>query len=133
MTQPYDEMIARDGRSRAHYHAYSNWLLAQGTERLEKKSAEADALFHRFGITFAVYGESEGTERLIPFDVVPRVLPLTEWLELEAGLKQRVRALNAFVADIYDAQDILRAKVIPAEQVLCNSQYRPEVQGIAVP
>jgi uncharacterized circularly permuted ATP-grasp superfamily protein len=133
VTQPYDEMIARDGRARAHYQAYSSWLLAQGTERLEKKSAEADALFHRFGITFAVYGESEGTERLIPFDVVPRVLPLSEWLDLEAGLKQRVRALNAFVADIYDAQDILRAGVIPAEQVLCNSQYRPEVQGIAVP
>jgi uncharacterized circularly permuted ATP-grasp superfamily protein len=133
VTQPYDEMIAHDGRARAHYHAYSDWLLAQGIERLEKKSAEADALFHRFGITFAVYGESEGTERLIPFDVVPRVLPLAEWLDLEKGLKQRVRALNAFVADIYDAQDILRARIIPAEEVLCNSQYRPEVQGIAVP
>jgi uncharacterized circularly permuted ATP-grasp superfamily protein len=129
----YDEMIGKDGRARGHYQAYSTWLLAQGMDRLEKKSAEADALFHRFGITFAVYGESEGTERLIPFDVVPRVLPADEWARLEAGLKQRVTALNAFVADVYDAQDILRANVIPAEQVLCNSQYRPEVQGIAVP
>ncbi len=126
-------MIAHDGRARAHYSAYSSWFLAQGTERLAKKSAEADALFHRFGITFAVYGESEGTERLIPFDIVPRVLPQTEWQRLEAGLKQRVSALNAFIADVYDAQDILRAGVVPAEQVLCNSQYRPEVQGIAVP
>jgi uncharacterized circularly permuted ATP-grasp superfamily protein len=126
-------MIACDGRARAHYRAYSDWLLTQGIEQLERKSTEADALFHRFGITFAVYGESEGTERLIPFDVVPRVVPLVEWLDLERGLKQRVRALNAFVADIYDAQDILRAEIIPAEQVLCNSQYRPEVQGIAVP
>jgi uncharacterized circularly permuted ATP-grasp superfamily protein len=126
-------MIAHDGRARAHYATYSNWLLAQGNERLAKKSAEADALFHRFGITFAVYGESEGTERLIPFDIVPRVLPLAEWRHLEAGLKQRVSALNAFIADVYDAQDILRAGIVPAEQVLCNSQYRPEVQGIAVP
>jgi uncharacterized circularly permuted ATP-grasp superfamily protein len=126
-------MVARDGRARAHYAAYSDWLLTQGTERLEKKSAEADALFHRFGITFAVYGESEGTERLIPFDLVPRVIPLAEWVHLEAGLKQRVSALNAFIADIYDAQDILRAGVVPAEQVLCNTQYRPEVQGIEVP
>jgi uncharacterized circularly permuted ATP-grasp superfamily protein len=133
MKLAYDEMIAPDGRARPHYREYSNWLLAQGMDRLEKKSAEADALFHRFGITFAVYGQAEGTERLIPFDVVPRVLPHDEWLKLEAGLKQRVRALNAFVADVYDAQDILRAGVIPAEQVLCNSQYRPEVQGIAVP
>jgi uncharacterized circularly permuted ATP-grasp superfamily protein len=133
VTRAWDEMIAADGRARAHYQRYSSWLLAQGEERLRKKSIEADALFHRFGITFAVYGQAEGTERLIPFDVVPRVLPHDEWLKLEAGLKQRASALNAFVADIYDAQDILRAGVIPAEQVLCNSQYRPEVQGVPVP
>ncbi len=133
MKRPYDEMIGTDGRARAHCLAYSDWLLAQGMDRLESKSAEADALFHRFGITFAVYGQAEGTERLIPFDVVPRVLPQDEWLKLESGLKQRVSALNAFIADVYDAQDILRAGVIPAEEVLCNSQYRPEVQGIAVP
>ncbi|MEO8315799.1 MAG: circularly permuted type 2 ATP-grasp protein [Pseudomonadota bacterium] len=126
-------MITADGRARGHCREYSDWLLAQGMDRLEAKSAEADALFHRLGITFAVYGQAEGTERLIPFDVVPRVLPHDEWALLEAGLKQRVSALNAFIADIYDAQDILRAGVIPAEQVLGNSQYRPEVQGIVVP
>jgi uncharacterized circularly permuted ATP-grasp superfamily protein len=131
--RPWDEMIGPDGRARAHYREYSDWLLAQGTERLGAKSAEADALFHRFGITFAVYGQAEGTERLIPFDVVPRVLPHDEWQKLEAGLKQRVGALNAFIADIYDKQDILRAGKLPAELVLCNTQYRPEVQGIAVP
>jgi uncharacterized circularly permuted ATP-grasp superfamily protein len=129
----WDEMIGSDGRARNHCRAYSDWLLAQGMERLAAKSAEADALFHRFGITFAVYGQAEGTERLIPFDVVPRVLPHEEWVALAAGLKQRVSALNAFIADIYDAQDILRAGVIPAEQVLGNSQYRPEVQGIMAP
>jgi uncharacterized circularly permuted ATP-grasp superfamily protein len=133
MVRPWDEMIGPDGRARAHYREYSDWLLAQGMDRLAAKSAEADALFHRFGITFAVYGQAEGTERLIPFDVVPRVLPHEEWQKLRAGLTQRVGALNAFIADIYDKQDILRAARLPAELVLCNSQYRPEVQGIAVP
>jgi uncharacterized circularly permuted ATP-grasp superfamily protein len=80
-----------------------------------------------------VYGQAEGTERLIPFDVVPRVLPHEEWMLLSAGLKQRVSALNAFIADVYDGQDILRAGVVPQEQVLGNSQYRPEMQGISVP
>ncbi len=133
MKKAWDEMIGADGRARAHCREYSDWLLAQGIDRLQDKSAEADALFHRFGITFAVYGQAEGTERLIPFDVVPRILTQDEWRVLETGLKQRVSALNAFIADVYDAQDILRAGVIPAEQVLGNSQYRPEMQGLAVP
>jgi len=133
MSRPFDEMIGPEGRARAHYRQYSDWLLARGLDQLPAKSAEADALFHRLGITFAVYGQAEGTERLIPFDVVPRVLPASEWSLLAAGLKQRVSALNAFIADVYDGQDILRAGRIPAEQVLGNSQYRPEVAGIAVP
>jgi uncharacterized circularly permuted ATP-grasp superfamily protein len=133
MSRHYDEMIGPDGRARPHYREYSDWLLARGMESLPAKSAEADALFHRFGITFAVYGQAEGTERLIPFDVVPRVLPAAEWARLEAGLRQRVSALNAFLADVYDGQDILRAGKVPAEQVLSNSQYRPEVAGIQVP
>jgi uncharacterized circularly permuted ATP-grasp superfamily protein len=119
--------------ARAHYRRYTDWLAAQPAERLAQKRAEADALFHRVGITFAVYGQEEGAERLIPFDIVPRVLPADEWLRLEAGLKQRVRALNAFIHDIYHDQRILKAGIVPAEQVLCNSQYRPEMQGVDVP
>jgi uncharacterized circularly permuted ATP-grasp superfamily protein len=126
-------MYESEGAGRAHYQRYADWLQAQPGERLTQKRAEADALFHRVGITFAVYGQEEGTERLIPFDIVPRVLPPQEWLSLEAGLKQRVRALNAFVHDIYHNQEILKAGVVPAEQVLCNSQYRPEMQGVDVP
>jgi uncharacterized circularly permuted ATP-grasp superfamily protein len=126
-------MYPADGVARAHYQRYTRWLAAQPAERLAQKRAEADALFHRVGITFAVYGQEEGAERLIPFDIVPRVLPADEWLRLEAGLKQRVRALNAFIHDIYHDQQILKAGLIPAEQVLCNSQYRPEMQGIDVP
>src|ERR1700704_2413002 len=126
-------MTLGDGAARAHYSRYALWLSSQPAERLAQKRAEADALFHRVGITFAVYGQEEGAERLIPFDIVPRVLPLEEWIRLEGGLKQRVRALNAFVHDIYHDQQILKAGVIPAEQVLCNSQYRPEMQGVDVP
>jgi len=126
-------MYTSEGAARLHYRRYDEWLATQPAERLAQKRAEADALFHRVGITFAVYGQEEGAERLIPFDIVPRVLPLDEWTRLEAGLKQRVRALNAFIHDIYHDQQILKAGIIPAEQVLCNSQYRPEMQGIDVP
>ena len=80
-----------------------------------------------------MYGQEEGAERLIPFDIVPRVLPREEWIRLEAGLKQRVQALNAFIRDIYHEQQILKAGIVPAEQVLCNPQYRPEMQGVDVP
>jgi uncharacterized circularly permuted ATP-grasp superfamily protein len=126
-------MYPDTGAARSHYQRYDEWLKVQPAERLAQKRAEADALFHRVGITFAVYGQEEGAERLIPFDIVPRVLPAEEWVRLEAGLKQRVRALNAFIHDIYHDQQILKANIIPAEQVLCNSQYRPEMQGVDVP
>ncbi len=130
---PYDEMYLGNDAARPHYRHYAEWLAKQAPDRLTQKRAEADALFHRVGITFAVYGQEEGTERLIPFDIVPRVVPSEEWSRLDAGLKQRVRALNAFIHDIYHEQEILDAGVIPAEPVLCNSQYRPEMQGVDVP
>jgi uncharacterized circularly permuted ATP-grasp superfamily protein len=129
----YNEMLDSNGVPRPHCERFAAWLKEQPSERLAQKRAEADALFHRVGITFAVYGENAGTERLIPFDIVPRILPLDEWTALEVGLKQRVRALNAFIADIYHDQKILQAGVIPPEHILCNAQYRPEMQGIDVP
>jgi uncharacterized circularly permuted ATP-grasp superfamily protein len=130
---PYNEMLDALGEPRPHCARYCSWLGEQPAERLAHKRAEADALFHRVGITFAVYGENAGTERLIPFDIVPRILPLEEWTALEAGLKQRVRALNAFVSDVYHGQEILRSGTVPPEQILCNTQYRPEMQGIDTP
>ena len=130
---PYNEMIERTGGERGHYQRYAEWLANQLASQLAQKRAETDALFHRVGITFAVYGQEEGTERLIPFDIVPRVLPVDEWTRLETGLKQRVRALNAFIHDIYHDQAIQKSGIIPAEQVLCDPQYRPEMQGVDVP
>lgn len=132
-TLPYDEMLEVTGAPRPHCASFWRWLAAQSEERLAQKRSEADTLFHRVGITFAVYGETAGTERLIPFDIVPRIIPAEEWLRLEAGLKQRVHALNAFIADIYHEQRILRSGLIPTEKVLCNLQYRPEMQGLDVP
>ena len=130
---PFDEMLDVRGTPRPHCQDYWKWLEAQPSEQLARKRSEADALFHRVGITFAVYGEDAGTERLIPFDIVPRILPPDEWTRLQAGIAQRVRALNAFLADIYHEQHILRCGVIAPEQVLCNLQYRPEMQGVDVP
>jgi uncharacterized circularly permuted ATP-grasp superfamily protein len=130
---PYDEMLEGGGVPRSHCGDYWRWLEGQSSEYLARKRSEADALFHRVGITFAVYGENSGTERLIPFDIVPRIIPAEDWARLEAGLAQRVRALNAFIGDIYHQQRILQAGVIPAERVLCNVQYRPEMQGVEVP
>ena len=129
----YNEMYDAAGELRPHYRAYADWLLSTPPERIERKRAEADIAFHRVGITFAVYGEEAGKERLIPFDIIPRIIPSADWLALRAGLRQRVKTLNAFLHDIYHGQEILRAGVIPAEQVLKNAQFRPEMMGVDVP
>jgi uncharacterized circularly permuted ATP-grasp superfamily protein len=132
LTTFFNEMTDQAGKPRAHYEAFSAWLAEMPKERLAHKRAEADALFHRYGITFAVYGEDAGTERLIPFDIIPRIIPADEWAKLEKGLRQRVRALNAFIHDIYHGRAILKAGRIPSEQVLENAQFRPEMQDVAV-
>jgi len=129
----YNEMYDATGELRPHYRAYAEWLQATPSERIERKRAEADIAFHRVGITFAVYGEEAGKERLIPFDIIPRIIPSADWLALQAGLRQRVKTLNAFLHDIYHGQEILRAGIIPSEQVLKNAQFRPEMMGVDVP
>ena len=130
---PFDEMHAADGSVRPHYRAYADWLADTPRELIERKRSEAEIAFHRVGITFNVYGAEGGKERLIPFDLLPRIIPGDEWAALETGLRQRVRALNAFLADIYHGQEILRAGRIPADQVLNNAQFRKEMQGVDVP
>jgi len=129
----YNEMYDARGEVRGHYQGYEDWLKATPAERIERKRAEADLAFHRVGITFAVYGEESGKERLIPFDLIPRIIPSAEWKALERGMRQRVTALNMFLHDIYHDQEILRAGRIPAEQVLNNAQYRPAMQGVDLP
>jgi len=129
----YDEMRHHDEVVRPHYARFERWLAKQGNEAIARKRAEADLLFRRVGITFAVNGDLSGTERLIPFDLIPRIIPRSEWQTLEAGLRQRVQALNLFIHDVYHDRNIVRAGIVPAEQVYTNAQYRPEMQGVNVP
>ncbi len=134
MPKFFDEMYAdaANGKVRGHYREFEAWLAEQSPETIAHKRAEADLIFRRVGITFAVYGNDAGTERLIPFDIIPRIITAAEWERLEAGLAQRVRALNMFIHDIYHDQNIVKAGVVPAEQIFKNAQYRPEMQGVSV-
>jgi uncharacterized circularly permuted ATP-grasp superfamily protein len=133
VAEPFDEMHAGNGSVRSHYREYESWLTRQSAEAMRNKRDEADLVFRRVGITFAVYGDDAGTERLIPFDVIPRVIPAAEWERLAAGLRQRVRALNLFLHDIYHEQSIVKAGKVPAEQIFKNQQYRAEMQDVDVP
>ncbi|MFI5320762.1 MAG: circularly permuted type 2 ATP-grasp protein, partial [Myxococcota bacterium] len=128
----FDEM-RDDAGVRSPYRAVHDWLAKTPTADLANLSREAELLFRRLGITFAVYGEGGDPERLIPFDVVPRVIAADEWRMLSAGLSQRVRALNAFLADVYGAREILRAGRIPEAVVLANPSFRPEANGVVPP
>jgi uncharacterized circularly permuted ATP-grasp superfamily protein len=128
----YDEMYSGHATTRPHYGEFANWLAMQPPERIAQKRAEAELIFQRVGITFAVYGDNAGKERLIPFDIIPRIINAAEWARLQAGLVQRVTALNKFLHDIYHDQNILKAGIIPPEQILHNAQYRPAMQGIDV-
>ena len=129
----YDEMRMVDGTVREHYCFFGDWLDRTSPERIKQKRGEAERAFHRLGITFAVYGEDAGTERLIPFDIIPRIMPAAEWQMLEAGLRQRVTALNLFLNDVYHDRNIIKAGVMPEERILGNTQYRPEMIGMNVP
>ena len=105
----FNEMLRSDGMVREHYRDYAAWLNHTAPDQIKAKRVQADMMFHRVGITFAVYGDESGAERLIPFDIVPRIIPAAEWKILSRGLIQRVKALNAFIRDIYHEQEIIRA------------------------
>jgi uncharacterized circularly permuted ATP-grasp superfamily protein len=129
----YDEMHIAAGRVRDHYAPLVSWLESTPAQAIEEKRREADLLFHRVGITFAVYGDDQGTERLIPFDAIPRIIPEAEWRLLERGLIQRATALNRFLHDIYHRQDILNAGIVPPEHVLTHEAYQVAMIGVDVP
>lgn len=136
MSSSFDEMWVAADHVRGHYAAYERWLSRQPRDMMQARREEAEMIFRRVGITFAVYGAKDdggaGTERLIPFDLIPRVIPAHEWQAMARGLRQRVTALNRFVHDVYHEQEILRAGVVPAEQVLKNAQFRPDMMGVDV-
>jgi uncharacterized circularly permuted ATP-grasp superfamily protein len=129
----FDEMRGSDGQVRPAYGALDAWLNTLPPDLLDHRRREAELIFRRIGITFAVYGEAESTERLIPFDVIPRILAKTEWDTLRRGLEQRVRALNAYIKDVYNRRDIIKHGVVPEELVFRNPVFRPEMNGQKVP
>lgn len=133
MPDGYDEMYAADGSVRPHYAAFQRWLEETPDLQVAHKRRQAEISFHRVGITFSVYGEEAGTERLIPFDLAPRIVPAAEWRMLEAGLRQRVHALNLFLGDVYGEQRILKDGRIPLDLVMENGEYRHEMRGFQVP
>ena len=125
MAVAFDEMNGPGGDLRPAYQELSRWLKETPPDALEYRRQEAELLFRRIGITFAVYGDAEAQERLIPFDVIPRIMSAKEWTMLEKGLKQRVRALNMFLRDIYHGRDILRANIVPDDLIFQNPVFRP--------
>ncbi|TYC56310.1 circularly permuted type 2 ATP-grasp protein [Rhodobacterales bacterium] len=125
----YNEMLDENGGPRPAYASLAKWLEDKPPNFLSKKSRDAEMIFRRLGITFAVYGAEEATERLIPFDPIPRIISAPEWRRLSAGIDQRVRALNAFMHDVYHRQEILRAGVVPEELILQNDAFLPEMVG----
>ena len=128
----FNEMLDAQGQVRPHYAAFAQWLATQPQEAMAARRLQADLNFRRIGITFSMAGDADGTERLIPFDLIPRIIPAQEWRRLDQGLKQRVRALNMFIHDIYHDHHIVKAGIVPAEQVFLNAQYRPEMQDVNV-
>ncbi|MBX3507702.1 MAG: circularly permuted type 2 ATP-grasp protein [Parvibaculum sp.] len=129
----FDEMGLPGGEVRRAYRTLQAWLDETPHEILTLRREEAETFFRRIGITFAVYGEGGDPERIIPFDIIPRILEAAEWRQISDGLIQRVKALNAFIADVYGPQDILRAGIVPRDQVILNETYRYQMQGVAVP
>ena len=129
----FDEMTLDGTGCRQPYAAVKAWLDSLDIDTLKRQSAEAEMLFRRIGITFAVYGDADAEERLIPFDLIPRVLAREEWVRMQKGLTQRVNTLNRFLADVYGPRECIRAGIVPADLVDRNTQYRPEMIGAELP
>jgi len=129
----FDEMYAAGGEVRPHYRLLAERLSSLAIPEFERRRAAVDLAFLRRGITFTVYNDAEGTERIFPFDLIPRIIPAREWSRLEAGLIQRITALNLFLHDLYHEQKILKDKVVPAAQVLSAKHFRREFMNFSVP
>jgi uncharacterized circularly permuted ATP-grasp superfamily protein len=129
----FDEMRGHDDAVRPVYQEIAEWFAAAPPELITSRKAEAEAFFRRIGITFAVYGDEQGAERIIPFDILPRVITSGEWARLSEGLEQRVRAINAFIGDVYGAREVVKAGIVPEDLILANPAFRPEMTRIKPP
>ena len=133
LSAAYDEMFRSNGRPRSHYRALYSKLLSLPSEELLRFKQEADVSFFNQGITFTVYGRSEGTERIFPHDLLPRIIPCSEWETIERGLTQRITALNLFLKDIYHERKILKDGIIPGEVIYTCKHFRRQMRGVKVP
>lgn len=129
----FDEMFDASGKVKPHYQRLYNKLREISPEELENRRASIDSAFLQQGVTFTVYHDEQGTERIFPFDIVPRIIPNNEWRRIEEGLTQRVTALNLFLQDIYHDQKILRDGIIPRHLVSSAEQFRPALMGTSPP
>ncbi|MEN8685992.1 MAG: circularly permuted type 2 ATP-grasp protein [Desulfuromonadales bacterium] len=129
----YDEMFDAEGRPRPGAGAVVDRFNELPLEELRRRQQSAEKALLQMGITFSVYGDEQGTERIFPFDIVPRIIAHNEWMHMEAGLKQRVQALNLFIDDLYHDQSILKDGIIPQDLVFSASGYRPECVGLNPP
>ena len=133
LDQAFDEMRQPDGDVRAQYRALAETLASLPPEELQRRKQSADLSFLTQGITFTVYGRDEGTERIFPYDLLPRLITAQEWERIERGLTQRITALNLFLRDVYSDAKILNDRVIPRELVYSCKHYRRQMQGLQVP
>jgi len=129
----FDEMWGREDVLRGPYEDFKTWFDGEEANRLRVKQREAEDLFRLMGITFNVYGREEAEERLIPFDIVPRIISGREWRRLCRGIEQRVRAINQFLYDIYHRQEIIRAGRLPEEMISQNPAFLPQMCGVNPP
>jgi len=129
----YDEMISTGGEVRPHYRRLTERLGSIPPLEFNQRRAAVDLAFLSRGVTFTVYGDNEGTERIFPFDLIPRIIPCAEWTKIEAGLVQRITALNLFLHDIYHEQKVLRDGIVPASLILGAKHFRRELMNFDVP
>ena len=129
----FDEMFSAPANTRAHYSGITGSIGKLNAAEYASRQHTADAVFLRQGVTFTVYGDEQGTERIFPFDLIPRVIPRREWEHVEAGLIQRITALNLFLNDVYHGQKIIKDGVAPRELIESASHFRPEMMGVKVP
>lgn len=129
----FDEMWGRDNVLRRPYQNFHSWFDVEDPKRLRNKQREAEELFRLTGITFNVYGRAEAEERLIPFDIIPRIISGQEWQKLCRGIEQRVRAINAFLHDIYHGQEILKSGRVPVDMIANNEAFLPQMMGVDPP
>jgi uncharacterized circularly permuted ATP-grasp superfamily protein len=129
----YDEMFSGPGVARPHYQKLLSRFSEMGDGDIERKQALASNTFLNEGVTFTVYSDNKGTERIMPFDMIPRIIPHQEWEQVERGLTQRIRALNLFLHDVYHEQRIVKEGIIPEWVIRSAKHFRPEFQGFDVP